>query len=153
MPIFEHHFTVNGPLARVVNFHRDPHILKRLTPPPLIIQIHRFEPLAEGSIADFTLWFGPLPIHWVAVHQNVDFPHSFTDIQREGPLKSWRHTHSFIPISDNLTRVNDVIEFEHEAGPKGLLSRLLFPKSALKTLFFYRQAVTRYMVEASAANN
>lgn len=153
MPTFEHDFTVNAPLTQVVDFHRDPHILKRLTPPPLILQIHRFEPLAEGSIADFTLWFGPLPVRWVALHINVDFPHSFTDIQRRGPLKFWRHTHSFIPINDNLTRVNDTIEFQHDAGLKGLLSRLLFPKPALKLLFTYRKAVTRWMIESSATGN
>ena len=153
MLIFEHNFTVNAPLEQVVNFHRDSHILKRLTPPPLIMQIHRFEPLAENSIANFTLWFGPLPIHWVAVHVNVDFPHSFTDIQHQGPLKYWRHTHAFIPIGDSLTRVNDTIKFEHHAGLKGLLSRLLFPKPALKTLFSYRKAVTRWMLESSATVN
>ena len=153
MPIFEHNFTVNAALAQVIDFHRDPHILKRLTPPPLIMQIHHFEPLAEGSIADFTLWFGPLPIRWVAVHVNVNFPHSFTDIQRAGPLKYWRHTHSFIPISNSLTRVNDTIEFAHDACPKGLLSRLLFPRPALKMLFTYRKAVTRWMIESLATAN
>lgn len=147
MPVFEHNFTVNAPLAKVVDFHRSSHVLKRLTPPPMIMQIHNFEPLAEGSVADFTLWFGPLPIRWVAVHENVDFPRSFVDVQRQGPLKFWRHTHSFVPIGDGLTRVHDHIEFEHDAGPRGLLSRLLFPKPALQTLFTYRKAATRFMVE------
>ena len=152
MPIFEHNFTVNAPLAPVVDFHRDSHVLKWLTPPPVIMQIYNFEPLAEGSLADFTLWFGPLPIHWVAVHIDVDFPRSFTDVQRQGPLKSWEHTHTFIPIGDSLTRVNDVIEFEHHPGPKGLLSRALFPRPALKALFTYRKAATRYLVESFASN-
>lgn len=147
MPIFDHHFTVNAPLKRVAAFHRSTDILPRLTPPPLIMQVHRFEPLAEGSTADFTLWFGPIPIHWVAVHTEVNFPYSFLDTQQEGPLKVWQHTHRFTPIGDMLTRVSDHIEYEHYPGPKGMLSRLLFPKAGLLALFKYRKAVTRFMVE------
>jgi hypothetical protein len=43
------------------------------------------EPLAEGSISDFTLWFGPLPIRWTARHSHIDPLHGFTDTQVRGP--------------------------------------------------------------------
>ena len=51
--------------------------------------------IREGAVADFTLWFGPLPLRWTAVHSEVSAQHGFTDTQQRGPLASWRHTHRF----------------------------------------------------------
>ncbi|MEM7031381.1 MAG: cyclase [Chloroflexota bacterium] len=144
MPIFDHNFVVNEPLEKVAAFHRLPSILKQLTPFPIIVQVRRFDPLAEGSIADFTLWFGPLPIHWIAVHTGVDYQRGFVDTQQSGPLKSWVHTHTFVIEGDNATKVYDHIEYEHHSGLKGLLTRLLFPKVGLLGLFTYRKMVTRW---------
>lgn len=149
MPRFDFAFTVHAPLTAVAMFHQDTRALKRLTPPPVIVQIHRVEPLAEGSVSEFTMWFGPLPIRWVAVHQNVDPLHGFTDVQRSGPLKYWAHTHTFVPVSDTITRITEKIEFEHHAGWRGLRSRALFPAPALTALFTYRKLVTRRALESS----
>ena len=82
MPVFDYKFTVQASLQAVRDFHGDTSALKRLTPPPTIVQLHDIEPLAEGSISKFTLWFGPLPLRWVAIRVS-DF--GFTDIQSEGP--------------------------------------------------------------------
>ena len=79
MPVFDYAFTVRAPLARVAEFHRDTRALQRLSPPPMFVQLHRLEPLAEGSVAEFTLWLGPLPLRWRAVHSNVDPLGGFTD--------------------------------------------------------------------------
>jgi ligand-binding SRPBCC domain-containing protein len=147
MAVFDYTFTVKAPLAAVAEFHHDARALKRLTPPPVFAQIHHVEPLSEGSRAEFTLWFGPVPIHWVAIHTAVDMLHGFTDVQQDGPLKYWAHTHTFVPIEERLTRVNEHIEFEHYPGRRGVLSRMLFPVPALYTLFTYRKWVTRRALE------
>lgn len=145
MPVFDHSFIVNEPLHKVAAFHRHPKALKLLTPFPVVVQVRRFDRLAEGAIADFTLWFGPLPIHWVAVHSEVDYDRGFVDTQQSGPLKSWVHTHSFVSEGDNMTKVYDHIEYEHHNGWRGILSRLLFPKIGLLGLFTYRKVLTRWM--------
>jgi len=150
MPIFDYTFTVNAPLTKVVEFHHDSRILKRLTPFPIIMQVHKFEPLGEGSISDFTLWLGPLPVHWVAVHSNVDFSRGFTDTQQQGPFQVWRHTHTFTPEDENITRMSEHIEYEHFPGWRGLLSRLVFPKVGLYFTFTYRKIVTRRAVERNS---
>ena len=142
MPVFDYSFTVKAPLSKVAQFHHDTRALKLLTPFPIIVQIHRVEPLAEGSVSDFTLWFGPLPIHWVAVHKDVDKQRGFTDVQQKGPAKTWVHTHTFSPEGNDLTRITEHIEYEHYPGFRGILSRLLFPKPGLKALFTYRKIVT-----------
>ncbi len=96
--------------------------------------------------AEFTLWLGPFPIRWHAVHQEVGV-NGFTDIQRSGPAASWRHTHRFTALGSNRTSVHEHIEYSHKPGWKGLVSRLLFPKPGLRLLFAYRKWITRRALE------
>jgi ligand-binding SRPBCC domain-containing protein len=142
MPTFDHSFTVRVSLAAVAAFHKDTRVLQRLTPPPIFVRIHRFEPLAEGSEAEFTLWFGPLPLRWLAVHRDVS-ERGFTDVQLRGPLRAWQHTHRFTPLESGLTEIADHVEYDHHRGWRGLLSRLLFARPALFLLFTARKWLTR----------
>lgn len=142
MPIFNYSFTVNAPLSAVSAFHHDTRVLKKLSPPPIFVQIHQFEPLSENSKAHFTLWVGPIPLRWEAIHTQVS-PAGFTDTQVHGPLKQWQHTHHFSAVSPSQTLVNEQITYEHRNGFKGIITRLLFNKPALWLLFTYRMWVTR----------
>jgi len=142
MPVFDFEFTVQGSLKAVREFHRDTSALKRLTPPPTIVQLHEIEPMAEGSVSRFTLWVGPLPLHWTAVHKNVT-DNGFTDVQAEGPAKKWEHTHTFTPINDDSTKIHEHVEYEHKAGFWGLVTRVLFARPNLRLMFTYRKVVTR----------
>lgn len=142
MPTFDYTFTVNAPQDAVLAFHQDTRVLKILTPPPLYAQIHSYEPLAEGAEANFTLWFGPYPIRWTAVHSNVG-EDGFTDTQVRGPLKRWQHTHRFSPLSEEVTLVSEHIDYEYHRGVRGLIGRLLFSPLALTLLFTARKVITR----------
>ena len=142
MPVFDYKFTVDAPVTAVSNFHHDTRILKKLSPPPIFVQIHRFEPLREGSEAEFTLWFGPLPLRWLAVHSNVSTG-GFTDTQAQGPLKHWQHTHRFTAVSAQQTEVHEHIEYSHKPGLAGILTRVLFNKPGLFALFTARKLLTR----------
>lgn len=142
MPRFEYRFQVKAPQASVAAFHRDARVLQRLTPPPIFIKIHYFEPLREGSKAWFTLWFGPLPINWVAVHRDVN-ANGFTDIQIKGPLASWRHTHRFTSMSENMTLVTEQIHYSYREGLSGFLSKVIFNRGSLFVLFSARKWLTR----------
>ena len=142
MPVFESQFTVKAPIQAVRDFHHDTSALKKLVPPPTIIQLHEIQPLAEGSVSKFTLWIGPVPIHWTAKHHSVD-ENGFTDIQAKGPVKHWEHRHTFEPLEANLTLVRDHIEFEHFNGLRGVLTRILFAKLNLRLMFAYRKFSTR----------
>lgn len=143
MPTFKTSFTVNAPLDAVVAFHSRTDILKQLTPPPLFVQIHDFGEMREGMIAEFTMWFGPVPVRWKAEHVNVG-PTGFTDVQRVGPLKTWAHTHRFSAESPTVTRIHEHIEYTHPSGWRGILTRLLFGKPGLIGLFQYRKMYTRW---------
>ncbi len=142
MPVFDYSFIVDAPLDAVRDFHRDTSALKKLTPPPTLVQLHSIEPLAEGSVSEFTLWVGPLPLRWKAVHRNVT-DRGFTDVQAAGPAAKWEHTHSFVPLADGRTEIREHIEFEHKPGAWGLVTRLLFSRPNLLLMFGYRRWVTR----------
>ncbi len=146
MPIFHTSFTVAAPLQAVAAFHDDTRTLRKLNPPPIIVQLHRVDPLGEGSVSEFTLWMGPLPIRWRAVHSQVG-PNGFTDTQERGPLAYWKHTHSFTAVDARTTRVNEHIDYEYAPGLKGVFSCLLFGKPGLTFLFAYRAWATRRAVE------
>jgi len=143
MPTFDYSFTVPASLAAVQAFHGDTSALKRLTPPPTIVQLHSIEPLAEGSVSKFTLWVGPLPLRWTAVHRNVS-PRGFTDVQASGPAAAWAHTHTFTPLPDGRTRIDEHIEYAHKRGLWGIVTRILFSKPNLWLMFSYRRFVTRF---------
>jgi hypothetical protein len=142
MSHFDFSFTVPAPVTAVHAFHHDTRVLKKLTPPPIFAQIHTFEPLAEGSRAEFTLWFGPLPVHWTAVHHHVG-PNGFTDRQEKGPLQFWEHTHRFTAVNPHTTRIHESIVYEHFPGHRGWFSRLLFNRPGLFLLFTARKWLTR----------
>lgn len=143
MPVFDYAFTVAAPLESVRDFHRDTSALKRLTPPPTFVHLHSIEPLAEGSVSTFTLWVGPLPLRWTAVHRGVS-DRGFTDVQRSGPAAAWEHTHTFVPLDEGRTEIREHIEFEHKPGVWGLVTRVLFSKPNLLLMFTYRKWVTRW---------
>lgn len=140
-------FTIPAPLSAVTAFHQDTRVLKKLTPPPLFVQIHEFGEMQEGMVAKFTMWFGPVPVYWEAVHTNIS-ENGFTDTQVIGPLKSWQHTHHFTAKGENQTHIHEAIVYEHPASWRGLLTRLFFSKPGLHFLFLYRKWVTRRNVKA-----
>ena len=143
MPEFDFTFTVHASLQAVRDFHHDTSALKRLTPPPTIVQLHDIQPMAEGSVSRFTLWVGPLPLRWTAVHRGVS-EHGFTDVQADGPVRKWEHTHTFQPLADDLTEIQEHIDYEHEQGFWGFVTRLLFARPNLYLMFTYRKLATRW---------
>lgn len=143
MKTFSNTFKVKAPIQVVAEFHSNTTALKQLTPFPVVVQIHHLEPLAEGSMAEFTMWFGPFPVRWVAQHVQVDALNGFTDVQIAGPMLIWEHTHSFRAISNQETEVRDYIEYAHRPGLKHYWTRLLYAPVMLRMLFLYRSFVTK----------
>lgn len=154
MNIFHAKTRLRAPVSTVADFHARPGALKRLTPPPIFAQLHAADPLGENARAEFTLWFGPLPVRWLAIHTQVDLRSGFTDTQARGPLKHWVHRHQWSALNDpgqgNITLLEDRIEYEHYPGLRGLLTRLLFARPLLHVMFAYRHWVTRRAVESRA---
>lgn len=139
-------FRVSAPVEMVASFHSQSAAMAAITPPPIGVQIHRApERLVEGDEMDFTLWLGPLPVHWVARFEDITAT-SFVDRQVRGPMRAWRHHHRFEAIDERTTDVVDEVEVEVRPhvlwGPVGLGMALNLP-----VLFAYRAWRTRRLLE------
>jgi ligand-binding SRPBCC domain-containing protein len=146
MRYFRHQFQVNAPIEKVAEFHQSTQALKQLTPPPLFVKFNRIEPMGEGSQADFTLWLGPIPIRWIAIHSAVDPLNGFTDTQVEGPFQTWIHRHSFERLNPEATKVIDEVEGQPSNHLIwGIVSRFMW--LTMPILFSYRARQTRQAVE------
>jgi ligand-binding SRPBCC domain-containing protein len=143
MHVYEHRFVVNAPLAAVSAFHSSTLALRKLTPPPVFVQFHHIDPLGEGSISAFTLWFGPLPIPWTSQHSDVDPLRGFTDTMIRGPFARSFHRHGFEAIDATHTAVTDHLEYEYRPGLRGWLGWLLYSPLSLPILFAYRAWATK----------
>lgn len=148
MKSFRHSFAVKAPIDDVIAFHRHSQNMGAITPPPIIPRIHRApEFLDEGQEMNFTLWMGPIPIHWVARYENVT-ANSFIDRQVEGPFRQWVHEHRFESVDEQSTIVHDSINLEFKSD---LRNRLVGVGMwvGLPLLFAYRQRQTRKLLEKS----
>lgn len=143
---YQSRFRVNAPVEMVADFHSHSAAMAAITPPPIIVQVHQApEQLAEGDEMDFTLWLGPLPVHWAARFEDVTAS-SFVDRQVRGPMRLWRHHHRFVAVDEHTTDVLDDVELEVRPhpfwGPVGLGMALNLP-----VLFAYRAWRTRRLLE------
>ena len=139
---------VNTPVNAVKDFHSKSASMRAITPPPIIVQMHDApEILTDGSLMEFTLWFGPLPIRWKAKIENMT-AEGFTDRQLKGPFKSWHHRHSFVAADRSSTEVLDTVELQFSSNP---LFRLIgwFMWLSLPILFAYRGWVTKRLLKKS----
>ncbi|MEO0325999.1 MAG: hypothetical protein AAF447_23820 [Myxococcota bacterium] len=147
---FHSEFLVRADVATVRRFHGSTRVLRQLTPPVLGMQLHAMGAMEEGMVARFTLWFGPLPVRWTARHEQVSET-GFVDVQQEGPMAEWRHTHRFEAVDAAQTRVIDHIEYAHPPLPRALLTYALFNGAGLRALFAYRALVTQRACARMAA--
>lgn len=110
--LYKHTFIVQAPLEKVAEFHRASASMALITPPPVVVRIHKAPlTLVEGDEMHFTLWLGPLPLHWLAKISNAS-DGGFTDKQIKGPFKVWEHQHLFQSISPERTRIIDQVRAE-----------------------------------------
>ena len=146
---FQKSSLIKTTLADMRRFHEGPRALAQLTPPPIHMRLHRDErrSLTEGEI-EFTLWFGPLPVRWIARHESGPSPDSFADLQIKGPLAYWRHEHIFSQAAGGVL-LTDRVTLAHRRGVAGLLTRFAFDGLPLRLLFAYRHWRTRRALQSA----
>jgi ligand-binding SRPBCC domain-containing protein len=144
--IYRHRFQVNTPLARVAEFHSPASSMAAITPPPMLVRVHHAPViLKEGDEMDFTIWLGPVPLHWLARIDNVSST-GFTDRQLRGPFKEWTHRHTFVIVNEQTTEVLDEINLC--LSPKPLWWLLgMGMQLGLPFLFAYRAWKTRSILQ------
>ena len=99
---------------------------------------------------DFTLWLGPLPIHWVARIEETT-PVSFVDRQSQGPFAAWEHLHTYVAQPDGSTVVDDRVTARLRKHPYWFFVGLGMWVT-LPMLFAFRGWKTRRILEAAHAD-
>jgi ligand-binding SRPBCC domain-containing protein len=161
------------PLPKVFAFFADPHNLPRIMPPSQgakILKLNLVPPrLPEGTLPkgfermaaagteiQFKFRVIPyIPIHerWTAVITEFSFNDYFCDIQKQGPFKTWHHTHYFEARNVDGregTVVGDDVEYEIGFGIVGTLLEKMIFEQMMSAIFEHRkQALDRVFAAES----
>ena len=136
---------VHHPIQEVANLHRNPKVLKELTPTWAYVNFHRVDPQSENSIVEMTIKLGFFPVFWRAKHVEVNILTGFSDIQEQGPFESWKHVHHFHELDVNKTEIHDHIEAQFKPGLKGLPGRFIW--IGIPSLFLFRHWKTKKLLK------
>jgi len=164
---------IPAPVTKVFAVFADPHNLPRIMPPsqgakllkfslvppqlPEGVRPHGLEHMA-GPGTEITFKFRAIPyipIHerWTALITEFAFNEYFTDTQKQGPFKSWHHTHTFeAKVVDGRegTVVGDDVEYEIGFGVVGqLLERTIF-QPMMRAIFEHRKKAVERLFAAPA---
>jgi ligand-binding SRPBCC domain-containing protein len=105
--------TVPLPVAAVWEAHEDVRLLERIAPSFPLVRLK--EPnIVCGPGTHLTLRFELLGLgmDWRVKITQWDPPVCFTDEQVTGPFHFWEHTHRFMAITAESTRIVDLVRFE-----------------------------------------
>jgi ligand-binding SRPBCC domain-containing protein len=78
-----------------------------------------------------------VPLTMISRITRLDYPHSFTDEQVQGPFKAFRHVHDFAP-TDTGSVMTDLVEFTAPLGILGTAVERLFLARYLERLIIRR---------------
>ncbi len=131
MERFEVAETVLLPLDVVWKAHEDVKLLERISPPFPVIRLKESN-IVCGLNAQFTVRVEMVGwgMDWQVKITHWDPPTCFIDQQVSGPFKFWEHTHHFMPITADSTRMVDSVQFEFNPLLDGTVIRL-----ALEAMF------------------
>lgn len=110
---FEIAETIPLSVAAVWEAHEDVRFLERLVPPFPLVRLK--EPNLVGGLGtNLTLRFELFGIgaDWRLKISHWDPPVCFKDEQVSGPFHFWEHTHHFMAITAQSTRIVDSVQFE-----------------------------------------
>lgn len=143
----EHHFELSTEVPtsaeQLFVWHDRPGAFERLCPPfdPARV-IERTGGIRDGDRATVGVKLGPIPIKWVAEHQDWIYGQQFRDVQISGPFAAWEHTHRFEKLASNRSRLTDSIRYRLPLGPVGSLFGAGLVRRKLTSNFNWRHRVT-----------
>ena len=126
----------------VFDYHTREGALERLVPPWSILRATSHQGgIQDGAVSTFRVQLGPLRFNWTAEHFGYLQYRQFQDRMVKGPLKSWVHTHSFIPEGSDYCIMEDKIKFTSPLGNLGSIFTNRMIQNNLDQLFHYRHRI------------
>ena len=90
--------------------------------------------MLAGTRIDYRLRLRGIPLRWQSEITEWNPPHAFVDVQRRGPYRLWRHTHTFDETEGGVV-VGDSVEY---AVWGNQLIEKFFVRPDIKKIFAYR---------------
>lgn len=146
MIFFLNEFSVDADIEKVWKFYTDIDHLKVITPSRFKLEINQTngkkienkkEVCISGNIFPIlrSTWYSKItffdPINYVYIDEMI-----------KGPFKKWVHTHKFVSVNQNVTKVIDQINFQLSIETFDYLISS-YAKNSLKKLFKNREEKTR----------
>lgn len=153
---FDYESYIKAPAAVVFDWHHDPGVLEKLTPPwePVSLVGSPANITENGSRATLKIsLLGIIPAYWVAEHRNYQSGKSFQDVQIKGPFAYWCHTHSVKAIDELSCRYIDQIDYKVPMGWLGEILGGWLVRKKLNKMFAYRHQVVKEECERLASAN
>lgn len=135
---------LDAPLTTVFPFFSEAENLGVLMPPHMSFGILRQDPdtIGDGTIIDYRIGLGPLPMKWRTRIERFVPMQVFIDSQLRGPYRSWYHEHHFAAEGER-TRMVDRVLYKPPLGLLGRVAHTLFIRSQLLRIFGYRRQAVR----------
>lgn len=132
--------TIPASTHEVFSWHTRPGAFERLNPPWRPVTVTRaVGGISEGAEVSIALpVIAGLSIPWDLRHTRFVQDSEFCDEQVRGPFGSWKHTHHFTSLGEDLTEMHDEIEY---ALPFPVPLGSWIVEIELRRLFKYRHAV------------
>ncbi len=135
--------TLPLPIDETFAFFADAGNLAKITPPGMGFVILTPLPIVmrEGTMIDYRLRVGGVPITWKTRIARWNPPHEFVDEQLKGPYRIWVHTHRFLPLAEG-TEIHDEVTYRLPLWPLGDVA-LPLVRRQLRSIFRYREQAIR----------
>ncbi len=152
MPTFTQRTEMPVSTEELFAWHARPGAFERLNPSFDPVEVEeRSEGLEVGARTVIKMKIGPVSQRWVATHTAYEPGRMFRDEMTAGPFSRWVHTHRFVPGKGGTSVLEDEVDYELPLGPLGALFGGPFTKQTLRTMFAYRQALTKADLTRHAA--
>jgi ligand-binding SRPBCC domain-containing protein len=126
--------------AAAWNFFSSPANLALITPKRMNFRIlsGADDKMHVGQIIRYKVTVLPfIRVQWKTEIRDVVAYHSFTDIQLQGPYKSWVHKHTFTEVEGGI-EMEDRLEYALPFGVLGTIVDYLVVKQEVRRIFQYR---------------
>ncbi|HLP28613.1 MAG TPA: SRPBCC family protein [Candidatus Didemnitutus sp.] len=139
---------INAPIDRVFYFHNDTSNLLKITPPNIKVTIESMGVPGLGyEVILKVRQFGLFTMRWHVKITEYEPPTRMTDVQISGPFRSWKQTRLLRSV-DGGTELTDRVDYEPPFGVLGRLANGLIIRRQITSMFAYRQAATKKLLEA-----
>jgi ligand-binding SRPBCC domain-containing protein len=145
--IYEKTSLIECQVQELFDFHLDTNNLKVISPKNIKVTLlnEGFMP-KEGAVLKLRTVKNFIPIIWEVKIDTLNAPNLLVDIALKSPFKSWKHSHVFTQIDENLCELKDVVEYSLPFGFVGSLFNF-FIHNELKSMFEFRHTITKQVLE------